>query len=97
MAKLIITVEEKTEAIEDNRTLYGFGITQDVQAEDSELSLLPSMAPMLTELVMRAIALIQQHNGGCLHKQGTCDRSVSLESHIAELKADLAQPFPSEL
>jgi hypothetical protein len=97
MAKLIITIEEKTESIEDNRTLYGFGVTQDVEAEDPELSMLPVMAPLLTEIVMRAIALIQQANGGCLHKAGTCDRSVSLDSHVAELKAELAQPFPSEL
>jgi len=97
MAKLIITIEEKTESIEDNRTLYGFGVTQDVEAEDSKLSLLPSMAPLLTELIMQAIGLIQQANGGCLHKVGTCDRSVSLDSHVAEMKAKLAQPFPSEL
>jgi len=97
MAKLIITIEEKTEHIADNRTLYGFGVTQDIDLNDSELSLLPSMAPMLTELVLRAIAAIQEFNGGQLHKVGMSERSTPLESHMAEMKIELSQPFPSEL
>jgi len=97
MAKLIITVEEKTESIEDNRMLYAFGVTQDTDLEGSKQSLLPEMAPLLTELVMRAIAAIQRGNGGHLHKAGTCDRSIPLESHMAEMKTELTQPFPSEL
>jgi hypothetical protein len=97
MAKLTITIEEKTESIENNRTLYGFGVTEDIDLEGSELSLLPSMGPMLTDLVMSAIALIQATSGGHLHKVGTCDRSIPLDSHMAKLKTDLAKPFPSEL
>lgn len=97
MAKLIITIEEKVEPAEDNRTLCGFGVTQDIDIEDLELSLLPSMAPLLTDLVMSAIALIQKGSGAHLHKVGTSDRSTPLESHMAEMKAELAQPFPTEL
>lgn len=97
MAKMIITIEEKREKIEDNRTLFGFGVTHDIDWEQSESSLLPSMGPFLTELVMRAIAELQKLNGGCLHKADTSDRSIPLESHMAELKAELDQPFPTEL
>lgn len=97
MAKMIITVEEKQEKIEGDRTLFGFGVTHDIDWEQSESSLLPSMGPILTELVMRAIGAIQEQSGGCLHKSGACDRSTPLESHMAELKAELAEPFPSEL
>lgn len=97
MAKLIITIEEKQDKLEDNHTLYGFGVTHDIDWENSKSSLLPSMGPILTELVMRAIAEMQKMNGGHLHRADTSDRSIPLESHMAELKAELAQPFPSEL
>jgi hypothetical protein len=97
MAKLIITIEEKVDRLENNRTLFGFGVTHEMNWEDSETSLLPSMGPILTEFVMRAIAAIQQRNGGCLHKAATCDKSIPLESHMADLKTELNQPFPSEL
>src|SRR5262245_22237843 len=97
MAKLIITVEEKTERVEGGKTLYGFLVAEDIDLEDSELSLLPSMAPTLTDLVMSAIVAIQQSTGGHLHKVGTSERSVPLESHMAEMKAELNQPFPFEL
>lgn len=99
MAKLIITIEEKSEPLGEERTLYGFGVTQDVNLEGSEHSMLPSMGPILTALVMHAIAIIQQGNGGHLHKADTSDRSISLESHIADFKTEIEQPisFPSEL
>lgn len=97
MAKLIITIEEKAWPIENNKTMVAFGITQDMVWEDADKSLLPSMGPILTELVLKVISLIQQHTGGTLHKADICDRSIPLESQMAELKANLAQPFPSEL
>lgn len=97
MPKLIITVEEKQERIEGGKTLFGFAVTHDMDFENSESSLLPSMGSTLTLLVMKAIAAIQQHNGGRLHRADTSDRSIPLESHMAEMKAELAQLFPSEL
>jgi hypothetical protein len=97
MAKLIITVEEKQEKIEGDRTLYGFGVTHDMDWEQSESSLLPSMGAILAELVVRAITEMQKLSGGCLHKSGTSDRSIPLESHMVEMKAELDQPFPSEI
>jgi TPP-dependent indolepyruvate ferredoxin oxidoreductase alpha subunit len=97
MAKLIITIEEKAQPIENDKTMVAFGVTQDMVWEGETKSLLPSMGPFLTELVLKAISLFQQQTGGTLHKAATCDRSIPLESHMAELKADLAQPFPSEL
>jgi TPP-dependent indolepyruvate ferredoxin oxidoreductase alpha subunit len=97
MAKLIITIEEKAQSIENNQTMVAFGVTQDMVWEGAEKSLLPSMGPILTELVLKAISLIQQYSGGTLHKADVCDRSIPLESHMAELKAELSQPFSSEL
>lgn len=97
MAKLIITIEETSTLIEGDRTLYGFGVTQDTDLESSQHSLLPAMAPLLTEIVMRAIAIIQQDAGGRLHKVGVSDRSITLNSHMADLQAELNQPFPTEL
>lgn len=97
MPKLIITIEEKAQPIEGNQTLVGFGVTQDMVWEGAEESLLPSMGPALTSLVMNAISLMQQKSGATLHKSATCDRSIPLESHMADLEAEIDRPFPSEI
>lgn len=97
MAKLIITIEEKAEQIEGDKTLVGFGVTQDMDFENSDKSLLPAMGPILTGLVIRAIEAIQKCEGATLHKAATSDRSIPLDSHMADMKAELDQSFPTEI
>lgn len=98
MAKLIITIEEKSETAEDGKTLVGFATERELQGEDKEKSALAQMLPALDLAVSMIIrSFFSAHGVDCAHEEHSDTPLESLASVMSREIANHQQPFPSEL
>jgi hypothetical protein len=97
MAKLTITIREKTEKISDDQNLTGYETQMEFEPEGQDESPLSVLGPMIYEAISKLMSLYHQGNPAA-DIQLSKDQNFCLETAMAAEVAKFQEnPFPSEL